>query len=201
MTTNEILINAHNVRQAFMNKIDLYIDKVVNYAKINELYIKEIKKYTNDDSAYQVEIPKYYKLKKTSPKKLNQIFTYFYLIFANITNAYISYLDHNTDNFFSNFDLYIEKDVNKIMHAIKDFRNGDLFDNELLEFFHAIDPDDAKLIVKNDMIDIYFIQKLTHYKKYDELLLILEQVNILGNLKDDYIYKFIIKIFNLISMK
>lgn len=54
MTTNEILINAHNVRQAFMNKIDLYIDKVVNYAKINELYIKEIKKYTNDDSAYQV---------------------------------------------------------------------------------------------------------------------------------------------------
>lgn len=199
MTTNEILINAHNVRQAFMNKIDLYIDKVVNYAKINELYIKEIKKYTNDDSAYQVEIPKYYKLKKTSPKKLNQIFTYFYLIFANITNAYISYLDHNTDNFFSNFDLYIEKDVNKIMHAIKDFRNGDLFDNELLEFFHAIDPDDAKLIVKNDMIDIYFIQKLTHYKKYDELLLILEQVNILGNLKDDYIYKFIIKIFNLIK--
>lgn len=199
MTTNEILINAHNVRQAFMNKIDLYIDKVVNYAKINELYIKEIKKYTNDDSAYQVEIPKYYKLKKTSPKKLNQIFTYFYLIFANITNAYISYLDHNTDNFFSNFDLYIEKDVNKIMHSIKDFRNGDLFDNELLEFFHAIDPDDAKLIVKNDMIDIYFIQKLTHYKKYDELLLILEQVNILGNLKDDYIYKFIIKIFNLIK--
>lgn len=200
MTTNEILINAHNVRQAFMNKIDLYIDKVVNYAKINELYIKEIKKYTNDDSAYQVEIPKYYKLKKTSPKKLNQIFTYFYLIFANITNAYISYLDDNTDNFFSNFDLYIEKDVNKIMHAIKDFRNGDLFDNELLEFFHAIDPDDAKLIVKNDMIDIYFIQKLTHYKKYDELLLILEQVNILGNLKDDYIYKFIIKIFNLIKL-
>lgn len=199
MTTNEILINAHNVRQAFINKIDLYIDKVVNYAKINELYIKEIKKYTNDDSAYQVEIPKYYKLKKTSPKKLNQIFTYFYLIFANITNAYISYLDDNTDNFFSNFDLYIEKDVNKIMHAIKDFRNGDLFDNELLEFFHAIDPDDAKLIVKNDMIDIYFIQKLTHYKKYDELLLILEQVNILGNLKDDYIYKFIIKIFNLIK--
>lgn len=199
MTTNEILINAHNVRQAFMNKIDLYIDKVVNYAKINELYIKEIKKYTNDDSAYQVEIPKYYKLKKTSPKKLNQIFTYFYLIFANITNAYISYLDDNTDNFFSNFDLYIEKDVNKIMHAIKGFRNGDLFDNELLEFFHAIDPDDAKLIVKNDMIDIYFIQKLTHYKKYDELLLILEQVNILGNLKDDYIYKFIIKIFNLIK--
>lgn len=199
MTTNEILINAHNVRQAFMNKIDLYIGKVVNYAKINELYIKEIKKYTNDDSAYQVEIPKYYKLKKTSPKKLNQIFTYFYLIFANITNAYISYLDDNTDNFFSNFDLYIEKDVNKIMHAIKDFRNGDLFDNELLEFFHAIDPDDAKLIVKNDMIDIYFIQKLTHYKKYDELLLILEQVNILGNLKDDYIYKFIIKIFNLIK--
>lgn len=199
MTTNEILINAHNVRQAFMNKIDLYIDKVVNYAKINELYIKEIKKYTNDDSAYQVEIPKYYKLKKTSPKKLNQIFTYFYLIFANITNAYISYLDDNTDNFFSNFDLYIEKDVNKIMHAIKDFRNGDLFDNELLEFFHAIDPDDAKLIVKNDMIDIYFIQKLTHYKKYDELLLILEQVNILGNLKDDYIYKFIIKISNLIK--
>lgn len=199
MTTNEILINAHNVRQAFMNKIDLYIDKVVNYAKINELYIKEIKKYTNDDSAYQVEIPKYYKLKKTSPKKLNQIFTYFYLIFANITNAYISYLDDNTDNFFSNFDLYIEKDVNKIMHAIKDFRNGDLFDNELLEFFHAIDPDDAKLIVKNDMIDIYFIQKLTHYKKYDELLLILEQVNILGNLKNDYIYKFIIKIFNLIK--
>lgn len=199
MTTNEILINAHNVRQAFMNKIDLYIDKVVNYAKINELYIKEIKKYTNDDSAYQIEIPKYYKLKKTSPKKLNQIFTYFYLIFANITNAYISYLDDNTDNFFSNFDLYIEKDVNKIMHAIKDFRNGDLFDNELLEFFHAIDPDDAKLIVKNDMIDIYFIQKLTHYKKYDELLLILEQVNILGNLKDDYIYKFIIKIFNLIK--
>jgi len=199
MTTNEILINAHNVRQAFMNKIDFYIDKVVNYAKINELYIKEIKKYTNDDSAYQVEIPKYYKLKKTSPKKLNQIFTYFYLIFANITNAYISYLDDNTDNFFSNFDLYIEKDVNKIMHAIKDFRNGDLFDNELLEFFHAIDPDDAKLIVKNDMIDIYFIQKLTHYKKYDELLLILEQVNILGNLKDDYIYKFIIKIFNLIK--
>lgn len=199
MTTNEILINAHNVRQAFMNKIDLYIDKVVNYAKINELYIKEIKKYTNDDSAYQVEIPKYYKLKKTSHKKLNQIFTYFYLIFANITNAYISYLDDNTDNFFSNFDLYIEKDVNKIMHAIKDFRNGDLFDNELLEFFHAIDPDDAKLIVKNDMIDIYFIQKLTHYKKYDELLLILEQVNILGNLKDDYIYKFIIKIFNLIK--
>lgn len=199
MTTNEILINAHNVRQAFMNKIDLYIDKVVNYAKINELYIKEIKKYTNDDSAYQVEIPKYYKLKKTSPKKSNQIFTYFYLIFANITNAYISYLDDNTDNFFSNFDLYIEKDVNKIMHAIKDFRNGDLFDNELLEFFHAIDPDDAKLIVKNDMIDIYFIQKLTHYKKYDELLLILEQVNILGNLKDDYIYKFIIKIFNLIK--
>lgn len=199
MTTNEILINAHNVRQAFMNKIDLYIDKVVNYAKINELYIKEIKKYTNDDSAYQVEIPKYYKLKKTSPKKLNQIFTYFYLIFANITNAYISYLDDNTDNFFSNFDLYIEKDVNKIMHAIKDFRNGDLFDNELLEFFHTIDPDDAKLIVKNDMIDIYFIQKLTHYKKYDELLLILEQVNILGNLKDDYIYKFIIKIFNLIK--
>lgn len=199
MTTNEILINAHNVRKAFMNKIDLYIDKVVNYAKINELYIKEIKKYTNDDSAYQVEIPKYYKLKKTSPKKLNQIFTYFYLIFANITNAYISYLDDNTDNFFSNFDLYIEKDVNKIMHAIKDFRNGDLFDNELLEFFHAIDPDDAKLIVKNDMIDIYFIQKLTHYKKYDELLLILEQVNILGNLKDDYIYKFIIKIFNLIK--
>lgn len=199
MTTNEILINAHNVRQAFMNKIDLYIDKVVNYAKINELYIKEIKKYTNDDSAYQVEIPKYYKLKKTSPKKLNQIFTYFYLIFANITNAYISYLDDNTDKFFSNFDLYIEKDVNKIMHAIKDFRNGDLFDNELLEFFHAIDPDDAKLIVKNDMIDIYFIQKLTHYKKYDELLLILEQVNILGNLKDDYIYKFIIKIFNLIK--
>lgn len=199
MTTNEILINAHNVRQAFMNKIDLYIDKVVNYAKINELYIKDIKKYTNDDSAYQVEIPKYYKLKKTSPKKLNQIFTYFYLIFANITNAYISYLDDNTDNFFSNFDLYIEKDVNKIMHAIKDFRNGDLFDNELLEFFHAIDPDDAKLIVKNDMIDIYFIQKLTHYKKYDELLLILEQVNILGNLKDDYIYKFIIKIFNLIK--
>lgn len=199
MTTNEILINAHNVRQAFMNKTDLYIDKVVNYAKINELYIKEIKKYTNDDSAYQVEIPKYYKLKKTSPKKLNQIFTYFYLIFANITNAYISYLDDNTDNFFSNFDLYIEKDVNKIMHAIKDFRNGDLFDNELLEFFHAIDPDDAKLIVKNDMIDIYFIQKLTHYKKYDELLLILEQVNILGNLKDDYIYKFIIKIFNLIK--
>lgn len=199
MTTNEILINAHNVRQAFMNKIDLYIDKVVNYAKINELYIKEIKKYTNDDEAYQVEIPKYYKLKKTSPKKLNQIFTYFYLIFANITNAYISYLDDNTDNFFSNFDLYIEKDVNKIMHAIKDFRNGDLFDNELLEFFHAIDPDDAKLIVKNDMIDIYFIQKLTHYKKYDELLLILEQVNILGNLKDDYIYKFIIKIFNLIK--
>lgn len=199
MTTNEILINAHNVRQAFMNKIDLYIDKVVNYAKINELYIKEIKKYTNDDSAYQVEIPKYYKLKKTSPKKLNQIFTYFYLIFANITNAYISYLDDNTDNFFSNFDLYIEKDVNKIMHAIKDFRNGDLFDNELLEFFHAIDPDDAKLIVKNDMIDIYFIRKLTHYKKYDELLLILEQVNILGNLKDDYIYKFIIKIFNLIK--
>lgn len=199
MTTNEILINAHNVRQAFMNKIDLYIDKVVNYAKINELYIKEIKKYTNDDSAYQVEIPKYYKLKKTSPKKLNQIFTYFYLIFANITNAYISYLDDNTDNFFSNFDLYIEKDVNKIMHAIKDFRNGDLFDDELLEFFHAIDPDDAKLIVKNDMIDIYFIQKLTHYKKYDELLLILEQVNILGNLKDDYIYKFIIKIFNLIK--
>lgn len=199
MTTNEILINAHNVRQAFMNKIDLYIDKVVNYAKINELYIKEIKKYTNDDSAYQVEIPKYYKLKKTSPKKLNKIFTYFYLIFANITNAYISYLDDNTDNFFSNFDLYIEKDVNKIMHAIKDFRNGDLFDNELLEFFHAIDPDDAKLIVKNDMIDIYFIQKLTHYKKYDELLLILEQVNILGNLKDDYIYKFIIKIFNLIK--
>lgn len=198
MTTNEILINAHNVRQAFMNKIDLYIDKIVNYAKINELYIKEIKKYTNDDSAYQVEIPKYYKLKKTSPKKLNQIFTYFYLIFANITNAYISYLDDNTDNFFSNFDLYIEKDVNKIMHAIKDFRNGDLFDNELLEFFHAIDPD-AKLIVKNDMIDIYFIQKLTHYKKYDELLLILEQVNILGNLKDDYIYKFIIKIFNLIK--
>lgn len=199
MTTNEILINAHNVRQAFMNKIDLYIDKVVNYAKINELYIKEIKKYTNDDSAYQVEIPKYYKLKKTSPKKLNQIFTYFYLIFANITNAYISYLDDNTDNFFSNFDLYVEKDVNKIMHAIKDFRNGDLFDNELLEFFHAIDPDDAKLIVKNDMIDIYFIQKLTHYKKYYELLLILEQVNILGNLKDDYIYKFIIKIFNLIK--
>lgn len=199
MTTNEILINAHNVRQAFMNKIDLYIDKIVNYAKINELYIKEIKKYTNDDSAYQVEIPKYYKLKKTSPKKLNQIFTYFYLIFANITNAYISYLDDNTDNFFSNFDLYIEKYVNKIMHAIKDFRNGDLFDNELLEFFHAIDPDDAKLIVKNDMIDIYFIQKLTHYKKYDELLLILEQVNILGNLKDDYIYKFIIKIFNLIK--
>ena len=199
MTTNEILINAHNVRQAFMNKIDLYIDKVVNYAKINELYIKEIKKYTNDDLAYQVEIPKYYKLKKTSPKKLNQIFTYFYLIFANITNAYISYLDDNTDNFFSNFDLYIEKNVNKIMHAIKDFRNGDLFDNELLEFFHAIDPDDAKLIVKNDMIDIYFIQKLTHYKKYDELLLILEQVNILGNLKDDYIYKFIIKIFNLIK--
>lgn len=199
MTTNEILINAHNVRQAFMNKIDFYIDKVVNYAKINELYIKEIKKYTNNDSAYQVEIPKYYKLKKTSPKKLNQIFTYFYLIFANITNAYISYLDDNTDNFFSNFDLYIEKDVNKIMHAIKDFRNGDLFDNELLEFFHAIDPDDAKLIVKNDMIDIYFIQKLTHYKKYDELLLILEQVNILGNLKDDYIYKFIIKIFNLIK--
>lgn len=199
MTTNEILINAHNVRQAFMNKIDLYIDKIVNYAKINELYIKEIKKYTNDDSAYQVEIPKYYKLKKTSPKKLNQIFTYFYLIFANITNAYISYLDDNTDNFFSNFDLYIEKDVNKIMHAIKDFRNGDLFDNELLEFFHAIDPDDAKLIVKNDMIDIYFIQKLTHYKKYDELLLILEQVNILWNLKDDYIYKFIIKIFNLIK--
>ena len=199
MTTNEIIINAHNVRQAFMNKIDLYIDKIVNYAKINELYIKEIKKYTNDDSAYQVEIPKYYKLKKTSPKKLNQIFTYFYLIFANITNAYISYLDDNTDNFFSNFDLYIEKDVNKIMHAIKDFRNGDLFDNELLEFFHAIDPDDAKLIVKNDMIDIYFIQKLTHYKKYDELLLILEQVNILGNLKDDYIYKFIIKIFNLIK--
>lgn len=199
MTTNEILINAHNVRQAFMNKIDLYIDKLVNYAKINELYIKEIKKYTNDDSAYQVEIPKYYKLKKTSPKKLNQIFTYFYLIFVNITNAYISYLDDNTDNFFSNFDLYIEKDVNKIMHAIKDFRNGDLFDNELLEFFHAIDPDDAKLIVKNDMIDIYFIQKLTHYKKYDELLLILEQVNILGNLKDDYIYKFIIKIFNLIK--
>lgn len=199
MTTNEILINAHNVRQAFMNKIDLYIDKVVNYAKINELYIKEIKKYTNDDSAYQVEIPKYYKLKKTSPKKLNQIFTYFYLIFANITNAYISYLDDNTDNFFSNFDLCIEKDVNKIMHAIKDFRNGDLFDNELLEFFHAIDPYDAKLIVKNDMIDIYFIQKLTHYKKYDELLLILEQVNILGNLKDDYIYKFIIKIFNLIK--
>lgn len=199
MTTNEILINAHNVRQAFMNKIDLYIDKIVNYAKINELYIKEIKKYTNDDSAYQVEIPKYYKLKKTSPKKLNQIFTYFYLIFANITNAYISYLDDNTDYFFSNFDLYIEKDVNKIMHAIKDFRNGDLFDNELLEFFHAIDPDDAKLIVKNDMIDIYFIQKLTHYKKYDELLLILEQVNILGNLKDDYIYKFIIKIFNLIK--
>lgn len=199
MTTNEILINAHNVRQAFMNKIDLYIDKVVNYAKINELYIKEIKKYTNDDSAYQVEIPKYYKLKKTSPKKLNQIFTYFYLIFANITNAYISYLDDNTDNFFSNFDLYIEKDVNKIMHAIKDFRNGDLFDNELLEFFHAINPDDAKLIVKNDMIDIYFIRKLTHYKKYDELLLILEQVNILGNLKDDYIYKFIIKIFNLIK--
>lgn len=199
MTTNEILINAHNVRQAFMNKINLYIDKVVNYAKINELYIKEIKKYTNDDSAYQVEIPKYYKLKKTSPKKLNQIFTYFYLIFANITNAYISYLDDNTDNFFSNFNLYIEKDVNKIMHAIKDFRNGDLFDNELLEFFHAIDPDDAKLIVKNDMIDIYFIQKLTHYKKYDELLLILEQVNILGNLKDDYIYKFIIKIFNLIK--
>lgn len=199
MTTNEILINAHNVRQAFMNKIDLYIDKVVNYAKINELYIKEIKKYTNDDSAYQVEIPKYYKLKKTSPKKLNQIFTYFYLIFANITNAYISYLDDNTDNFFSNFDLYIEKDVNKIMHAIKDFRNADLFDNELLEFFHAIDPDDAKLIVKNDMIDIYFIQKLTHYKKYDELLLILEQVNILGNLKDDYIYKLIIKIFNLIK--
>lgn len=46
MTTNEILINAHNVRQAFMNKIDLYIDKIVNYAKINELYIKEIKKYT-----------------------------------------------------------------------------------------------------------------------------------------------------------
>lgn len=199
MTTNEILINAHNVRQAFMNKIDLYIDKVVNYAKINELYIKEIKKYTNDDSAYQVEIPKYYRLKKTSPKKLNQIFTYFYLIFANITNAYISYLDDNTDNFFSNFDLYVEKDVNKIMHAIKDFRNGDLFDNELLEFFHAIDPDDAKLIVKNDMIDIYFIQKLTHYKKYYELLLILEQVNILGNLKDDYIYKFIIKIFDLIK--
>lgn len=199
MTTNEILINAHNVRQAFMNKIDLYIDKVVNYAKINELYIKEIKKYTNDDSAYQVEIPKYYRLKKTSPKKLNQIFTYFYLIFANITNAYISYLDDNTDNFFSNFDLYVEKDVNKIMHAIKDFRNGDLFDNELLEFFHAIDPDDAKLIVKNDMIDIYFIQKLTHYKKYYELLLILEQVNILGNLKDDYIYKFIIKVFNLIK--
>ena len=199
MTTNEILINAHNVRQAFMNKIDLYIDKVVNYAKINELYIKEIKKYTNDDSAYQVEIPKYYKLKKTSPKKLNQIFTYFYLIFANITNAYISYLDDNTDNFFSNFDLYFVNDLNKIMHAIKDFRNGDLFDNELLEFFHAIDPDDAKLIVKNDMIDIYFIQKLTHYKKYDELLLILEQVNILGNLKDDYIYKFIIKIFNLIK--
>lgn len=199
MTTNEILLNAHNVRQAFMNKIDLYIDKVVNYAKINELYINEIKKYTNDDSAYQVEIPKYYKLKKTSPKKLNQIFTYFYLIFANITNAYISYLDDNTDNFFSNFDLYVEKDVNKIMHAIKDFRNGDLFDNELLEFFHAIDPDDAKLIVKNDMIDIYFIQKLTHYKKYYELLLILEQVNILGNLKDDYIYKFIIKIFNLIK--
>ena len=147
----------------------------------------------------QQRYPKYYKLKKTSPKKLNQIFTYFYLIFANITNAYISYLDDNTDNFFSNFDLYIEKDVNKIMHAIKDFRNGDLFDNELLEFFHAIDPDDAKLIVKNDMIDIYFIQKLTHYKKYDELLLILEQVNILGNLKDDYIYKFIIKIFNLIK--
>lgn len=199
MTTNEILINAHNVRQAFMNKIDLYIDKVVNYAKINELYIKEIKKYTNDDSAYQVEIPKYYRLKKTSPKKLNQIFTYFYLIFANITNAYISYLDDNTDNFFSNFDLYVEKDVNKIMHAIKDFRNGDLFDNELLEFFHAIDPDDAKLIVKNDMIDIYFIQKLTHYKKYYELLLILEQVNILGNLKDNYIYKFIIKVFNLIK--
>lgn len=199
MTTNEILINAHNVRQAFMNKIDLYIDKVVNYAKINELYIKEIKKYTNDDSAYQVEIPKYYRLKKTSPKKLNQIFTYFYLIFANITNAYISYLDDNTDNFFSNFDLYVEKDVNKIMHAIKDFRNGDLFDNELLEFFHAIDPDDAKLIVKNDMIDIYFIQKLTHYKKYYELLLTLEQVNILGNLKDDYIYKFIIKVFNLIK--
>lgn len=68
MTTNEILINAHNVRQAFMNKIDLYIDKVVNYAKINELYIKEIKKYTNDDSAYQVEIPKYYRLKKQVPK-------------------------------------------------------------------------------------------------------------------------------------
>ncbi len=199
MTTNEILLNAHNVRQAFMNKIDLYIDKVVNYAKINELYINEIKKYTNDDSAYQVEIPKYYRLKKTSPKKLNQIFTYFYLIFANITNAYISYLDDNTDNFFSNFDLYVEKDINKIMHAIKDFRNGDLFDNELLEFFQAIDPDDAKLIVKNDMIDIYFIQKLTHYKKYYELLLILEQVNILGNLKDDYIYKFIIKIFNLIK--
>lgn len=70
MTTNEILINAHNVRQAFMNKIDLYIDKVVNYAKINELYIKEIKKYTNDDSAYQVEIPKYYKLKKNKSQKI-----------------------------------------------------------------------------------------------------------------------------------
>ena len=83
-------------------------------------------------------------------------------------------------------------------HASYAFEHGEN-DNELLEFFHAIDSDDAKLIVKNDMIDIYFIQKLTHYKKYYELLLILEQVNILMNLKDDYIYKFIIKIFNFIK--
>ena len=199
MTNEEILYNAHEARRALMEEIIPYIDKKIDFNKINGIYIKELSKYTDDIFSYAVDTPKINTLKKMAPKKLKDIFIYLYLLLANVTNAYISYLDEDTSAFFSNFDLYEETDQEKINQAEKAFKEGSLLDDEMLEFCHAEIPEDASLIVRNNMIDIYFIQKLTHYKKYPELLIILNQVNILGSLRNDYIYSFIIKIFNLIK--
>lgn len=200
MTTKEILKKAHDERMSFMNKISPYIRKKLDYDMINKIYKEQIALYlpTMTD-AFCVTPPKYKKLKKTKTKNLRYIFVYFYNLFASVTTAYYSSLDQNVDIFFTGYDLYQETDDEKIKKSIDEFRNGIIFDDELLEFFYASNEEDAKLIADNEMIDIYFIQKLSNYKNYYELIILLNEVKLLERIKPDYIYSHIIKIAKLIK--
>lgn len=67
MTNEEILYNAHKARRTLMEEIIPYIDKKINFNKINEIYIKELSKYTDDIFSYAVDTPKINTLKKMAP--------------------------------------------------------------------------------------------------------------------------------------
>ena len=199
MTNDEILNNAHLIRENLMKKIMPYINNKINFKTINKIYMDEILKYTNDANRYLLDNVKNFKFKKPNKRHTRYILINFYIIFANVTNAYISSLDEDTNIFFSGFELYDERNYSKIAKAIRDFKARKLLDDEMLDFLNADNPDDLKLIIKNNMIDIYLIQMLTNVKNYAHFLIVLNQVKLLGSYRDDYVYSYIIRISNLLK--